>query len=132
MWIWFYDEEEQEIGFVAVPNDSSLALILQGYISPPRPALWFGLMLRALKEMGYGMPEMPEDMEAAALVYWDRHGVAGFFPLAAMGEEPEDIAELGYVLHQVAQLMIDSPDIWEDVLVNGDGEEEEGGFGCYV
>jgi len=119
VWIWFYDPEQQDIGFVQVTPNSPLAECLRDYLGPRHPVIWFNMMLRALAELGYGMPIIPKRMDAAAVVFWDRDGNAGFFPLLCKSES----STLGFILHQLAQLMIEHPALWD--AVSGDDDDLE-------
>lgn len=134
MTFWFYDPETNSLRYVNVDGDTPLAIALRTTSRAVSPGLWFATILHTLKELGHGVPRLPRGYPAAALVFWNDEGEAGYFPLAFAGTDEEDTVHLGFILHQIAQLMIDAPELWQTVKVpedEDDGEEEEGDFGYH-
>lgn len=138
MTFWFYDPETNTLRFGNCDEDLPLCASIREWSRAASPALWFGTIIGLLKLLGHDLPPIPKGKDTAAvLVFWDKDGEAAFFPLTTSECTTEDAAELGHVLHHVAQVMIEDPDAWFPVTVpeeDGmeDGEEEEGDFGDYL
>ena len=125
MTLWFYDPKTNTVRFVEMDEDSPLVHAVRSVARPVSPGLWFATILEALRALGCGLPTIPEPPVAAALVYWNEHGEAAYFPLAFADASPEQTVELGHILHQLAQVMIEDPEAWEAVRVSGDDDDGE-------
>jgi len=129
--VWFFDPATNTLRYTNVELDSPMFRALRDVSRPVSPRLWFATILGALQRLGVHVPEPgeeAEDLDHAALVFWNDEGEGILFPLFREPAQDVDLAALGMALHQLAQLLTDWPSLWETIPSGDDDEDDEVGM----